>query len=85
MGRIVKAFLLQCQWARLKSGKDLLPGEEKLSASVRDFLSHHYKERPKERLCPRVSLRGGKVECYSVMYTASDGTERLIHIDYNSL
>ena len=65
---------------------DLLPGEEDESKKVREFIQLHYKERPRERLAPRVALRGGKVECFGVKFEAKDDpTFRIVLLDYNSL
>ena len=78
--------MFQCQWKRLSSGVNLLPGEEEESKQIVTFLKHHYKDRPNERLAPRVALRGGKVECFGVKFDASEEPGfSIIHLDYNSL
>jgi hypothetical protein len=57
----------------------LSPEDQEEAKLVREFMAIHYEKRPKERLAPRVALRGGKVEAFQLGWTAKDNPDETLH------
>jgi G:T-mismatch repair DNA endonuclease (very short patch repair protein) len=77
-----------CKWTQLKTAEleTLSPADQLEAKLVREFMSHHYEKRPKERLAPRTALRGGKVEAFALGWSADENPdEELLYYDYCSL
>ena len=77
-----------CQWQRLKTAPlDTLAAdwEVKWAQMLRPWIARYDQLRPRERLVPRIALKGGKVENFLFSWTLKDAPagEQLYYFDYN--
>ena len=72
----------ECKWRALVKEKD----DSLDHLSPARFVAAIYSARPKERLVPRVALRGGRVDAFALHWCAPENPdESLSYVDFNSL